>query len=41
MLLKDQKDKVRLMTKEALVAYASIGNKFSIKEIVFQISDPL
>ena len=35
LLLNDQKDKVRLMAKEALVTYASIGNKFSFKEIIF------
>jgi len=35
MLMKDPKDRVRLMAKEAIVAYASIGNKFSVKEIAF------
>eukprot|EP00347_Sterkiella_histriomuscorum_P009023 403342823 len=40
LLLNDQKDKVRLMAKEALATYASIGNKFSFKEIIFQICDP-
>jgi hypothetical protein len=29
------------MAKEALATYASIGNKFSFKEIIFQVCDPL
>ena len=34
-LLEDPKEKVRMVAIEALAAYSSIGNKFSIKEIVY------
>lgn len=36
-MLKDQKERIKLLSLEALVAYASIGNKFSVKEIVYQL----
>ena len=38
-LLEDSKERVKLIAIEALMAYASIGNKFSIKEIVYQLVD--
>lgn len=28
-----------MLAMEAIVAYASIGNKFSVKEIIFQLID--
>lgn len=31
----DQKERIKLMALETLVAYSSIGNKFSVKEIVY------
>jgi hypothetical protein len=34
-LLKDQKERIKLLALEALVAYASIGNKFSVREIIY------
>jgi hypothetical protein len=34
-LLKDQKERIKLLALEALVAYGSIGNKFSVREIVY------
>ncbi len=34
-LLQDPKERIRIVAIEALVAYQSIGNKFSIKEIVY------
>ena len=34
-LLNDQKERVRLLSLEALSAYSSIGNKFSVKEILY------
>lgn len=38
-LLEDTKDRVRMIAIETLVTYASIGNKLSIREIVFQLVD--
>lgn len=35
LLLRDQKERVKLLSLETLIAYASIGNKFSVKEIVY------
>lgn len=38
-LLEDQKERVRHVALEALATYYSVGNKFSIKEIVNQLVD--
>lgn len=38
-LLNDQKERIKLIAQEALIAYCSIGNKFSVKEIVYQLVD--
>jgi hypothetical protein len=38
-LFRDQKERIQLLSVEALTAYASIGNKFSVKEIVYQLVD--
>jgi hypothetical protein len=38
-LLRDQKERIQLIALEALVSYSSIGNKFSIKEIIYQLVD--
>lgn len=38
-LLRDTKERIKLLAVETLVAYASIGNKFSIKEVVYQVVD--
>jgi hypothetical protein len=34
-LLNDSKERIRLLSLEALSAYSSIGNKFSVKEILY------
>ena len=34
-LFRDLKERIQLLSVEALTAYASIGNKFSVKEIVY------
>lgn len=38
-LFSDQKDKVRNLAMETLIAYSSIGNKFSVREVIFQLAD--
>ena len=38
-LLQDNKQRVKYLALEALVCYSSIGNKFSLKEIVYQLVD--
>ena len=39
LLLKDSKERIKALALEALVTYSSIGNKFSVKEIVNQFVD--
>ena len=39
LLLRDPKERIKLLAIETLIAYASIGNKFSVKEIVYQLVD--
>ncbi len=34
-LMSDTKGRIKLLAVEALIAYSSIGNKFSVKEIVY------
>lgn len=40
-LLNDQKDRVRSLAKECLVAYSYYVNKYNFKELLFQLCDPL
>lgn len=38
-MLDDQKDRIRFTALEAIVAFVSIGNKLSAKEIIHQLAD--
>lgn len=38
-MLDDSKDRIRFTALEAIVAFVSIGNKLSAKEIIHQLAD--